>query len=45
MNNHGTLKPLYIQIDGLNYTIYICPKNDNNVGYNSGKSWNMISNI
>lgn len=45
INNYSKLKPTYIQIDELNYTIYICPKNNNDVNYNynSGTFWNMIS--
>lgn len=45
INNYSKLKPTYIQIDELNYTIYICPKNNDDVNsnYNSGKFWNMIS--
>ncbi|XP_060881160.1 cation-independent mannose-6-phosphate receptor isoform X2 [Metopolophium dirhodum] len=35
INNYSTLKPTYIQIDGLNYTIYICPKNNDYVNFNS----------
>jgi len=37
ITKHDTFKPTYIEIDGINYTTYICPKNDNNVNFNSSK--------
>jgi len=34
---------MYITVDELSYTIYICSKNNNEVNCNSGKTWNIIN--
>ncbi|KAF0758761.1 cation-independent mannose-6-phosphate receptor [Aphis craccivora] len=40
IKNDHSLKPTYTTIDGLSYTIYICPKNNNEVSCNSEISLN-----